>query len=86
MTQHQVAKIEQLGICKSCSFGDRKEIKCKYHELRSLNYRGVPDGLCALDNWEIMSLGRQVGLRVSILQELVAENIQPLSDRQAERT
>ena len=81
-----VAEVEQTGLCKQCSFGFKPTGRCKYHDMKSLNYRGVPDGLCALYGYEIMTLGRLAGLRVSKLQGLAAESIQPLSAHLAEHT
>ena len=46
-----IKNAEALRLCKKCNFAGRlkkQEKPCNYHAYPSLNYRNIPDGMCAL--------------------------------------
>lgn len=54
-----------LRLCRKCNFAGRraKEIKpCNYHSYgKSMNYRNVPAGMCALGSEDIKRMQRDYG-------------------------
>jgi len=51
----KVETILETGICLHCGFSNHRflkkniPLKCRYHELKSLNYLKIPDGYCAAE-------------------------------------
>jgi len=55
MTWITIPRAEGLRFCAHCNFSGRrlKESKpCNYHAHKTMNYRDVPDGMCALQEYK----------------------------------
>lgn len=46
-----IKEAHKIKLCIKCNFAGRKKKEkkpCNYHSHPSLNYRNIPDGMCAL--------------------------------------